>query len=85
MTTIPLQAAPSAVWPSGDGTRIYASLAGTNKVAGIDTLTYTTVSTIPISTDAQSLIYVPGAVRSGKGRANLVPSGRDAALALAAR
>ena len=85
VATVPLQAAPSAVWPSGDGTRIYASLAGTNKVAGIDTLTYTTVSTIPISTDAQSLIYVPGAVRSGKGLANLVPSGRDAALALAAR
>ncbi len=85
VATVPLQAAPSAVWPSGDGTRIYASLAGTNKVAGIDTLTYTTVSTIPISTDAQSLIYVPGAVRSGKGLANLVPSGRDAALAVAAR
>ncbi|PTQ58595.1 DNA-binding beta-propeller fold protein YncE [Sphingomonas aurantiaca] len=85
VTTVPLQAAPTAVWPSGDGTRIYASLAGTNKVAAIDTLTYTTASTIPISTDAQSLIYVPGAVRSGKGLANLVPSGRDAALALAAR
>ena len=85
VTTVPLQAAPTAVWPSGDGTRIYASLAGTNKVAAIDTLTDTTASTIPISTDAQSLIYVPGAVRSGKGLANLVPSGRDAALALAAR
>jgi DNA-binding beta-propeller fold protein YncE len=85
VTTVTLQAAPTAVWPSGDGTRIYASLAGTNKVAAIDTLTYTTASTIPISTDAQSLIYVPGAVRSGKGLANLVPSGRNAALALAAR
>ncbi len=85
VTIVPLQAAPTAVWPSGDGTRIYASLAKTNQVAAIDTLTYTTASTIPISTDAQSLVYVPGAVRSGKGLANLVPSGRDAALALAAR
>lgn len=76
---------PTAVWPSGDGTRIYVSLAGTDKVATIDTLTYTMASAIPISTDARSLIYVPGAVRSGKGLANLVPLVRDEGRALSAR
>ena len=85
VTTVPLQAPPTAVWPSGDGTRIYVSLAGTDKLATIDTLTYTMASEIPISTDAQSLIYVPGAVRSGKGLANLAPFVRDEGRTLSVR
>jgi YVTN family beta-propeller protein len=75
VATIPTGALPHGLWPSGDGTRIYVGLENANAVAAIDTLTNTVVSTIHTGQSPQGMVYVPDAVPTGTGMANLSPIG----------
>ena len=75
VATIPTGALPHGLWPSGDGTRIYVGLENANAVAAIDTLTNTVVSTIHTGQSPQGMVYVPDAVPTGTGIANLSPIG----------
>ncbi len=75
VATIPTGALPHGIWPSGDGTRIYAGLENGDGVAAIDTLTNKVIATIPIGQAPQALTYVPDAVPTGPGTDNLVPLG----------
>jgi YVTN family beta-propeller protein len=75
VATIPTGALPHGLWPSGDGSRIYVGLENADAVAAIDTLTNTVIATIPSGQSPQGMVYVPNAVTSGDGRANLVPLG----------
>jgi YVTN family beta-propeller protein len=73
--TIPVGNLPHGIWPSGDGTRIYVGLENADALAVIDTLSNKVIATIPIGQAPQALVYVPGAVPSGDGTANLQPLG----------
>jgi YVTN family beta-propeller protein len=75
VATIPTGALPHGLWPSGDGTRIYVGLENANAVAAIDTLTNKVVSTIHTGQSPQGMVYVPDAVPTGPGTANLSPIG----------
>jgi len=44
-------------------------------VIAIDTLSNKIIATIPIGQTPQALVYVPGAVATGDGTANLTPLG----------
>ncbi len=57
----------------GDGSRIYVGLENADAVAAIDTATNKVIATIPIGQGPQGVAYVPGAVPSGTGMANLQP------------
>ena len=73
VASVQVGALPHGLWPSGDGTRIYVGLENADGVAAIDTLTNRVLATIPIGQGPQGVAYVPGAVPSGDGMANLVP------------
>jgi YVTN family beta-propeller protein len=73
VATIPVGALPHGLWPSGDGSRIYVGLENADAVAAIDTATNKVIATIPIGQGPQGVAYVPGAVPSGDGMANLQP------------
>ncbi len=73
VATVPVGALPHGLWPSGDGSRIYVGLENGDGVAVIDTATNRLLTTIPIGQGPQGVAYVPGAVPSGDGMANLVP------------
>ena len=73
VATIPVGALPHGLWPSGDGTRLYVGLENADAVAAIDTLSNTVIATIPIGQGPQGVAYVPGAVPTGDGLANLLP------------
>jgi YVTN family beta-propeller protein len=75
VATIPTWALPHGLWPSGDGTRIYVGLENANAVAAIDTATNTVVATIPTGQSPQGMVYIPDAVPTGNGLANLSPIG----------
>jgi YVTN family beta-propeller protein len=75
VATIPVGDLPHGVWPSGDGTRVYVGLENGAAAAAIDTRRHQVVATIPVGQAPQAVVYVPGAVRTGDGRANLVPPG----------
>jgi YVTN family beta-propeller protein len=75
IATIPVGALPHGIWPSGDGTRVYAGLENADGAAVIDTMTNTLLATIPIGQAAQGVAYLPGAVTRGDGLQNLVPLG----------
>jgi YVTN family beta-propeller protein len=75
VATIPTGALPHGLWPSGDGTRIYVGLENANAVAAIDTLTNNVVATIHTGQSPQGMVYVPDAVSTGTGMANLSPIG----------
>ena len=75
VATIPTGDLPHGIWPSGDGTRIYAGLENGNALTAIDTLTNKVVSTIPTGQSPQGMVYIPNAVPSGPGTDNLVPLG----------
>jgi YVTN family beta-propeller protein len=75
VATIPTGALPHGLWPSGDGTRIYVGLENANAVAAIDTLTNTVVATIHTGQSPQGMVYIPDAVPTGPGMANLLPIG----------
>ncbi len=87
VASIPVGALPHGLWPSGDGTRMYVGLENADAVAAIDTASNTVLATIPIGQGPQGVAYVPRAVPSGDGRANLVPlaqAGMKVQLTLAA-
>ena len=75
VATIPVGDLPHGIWPSGDGTRVYVALENGQHAVGIDTLSNKVIANIPIGQTTQALVYVPGAVPSGEGTANLVPLG----------
>src|SRR5262249_45898906 len=66
---------PHGIWGAGDGTRIYVGLENQDAVAVIDTLTNKVLTTIPVGQQPQALVYVPEAVPTGDGTANLIPLG----------
>ncbi|PKR53628.1 YncE family protein [Thalassospira marina] len=71
VATVPVGKLPHGLWPSGDGSRVYVGLENDDALAAIDTLTNKVVATIPIGQAPQAVNYVPGAVTSGDGTANL--------------
>jgi YVTN family beta-propeller protein len=75
IATIPVGKLPHGLWPSGDGTRLYVGLENDDKLAVIDTLANTVVTTIPIGQAPQALTYVPNAVPEGDGMQGLQPLG----------
>ena len=64
---------PHGIWGSGDGTRVYVGLENQDAVIAIDTLANKILATIPIGQQPQALVYVPEAVPTGDGAANLMP------------
>jgi YVTN family beta-propeller protein len=88
VATIPVGKLPHAVWPSGDGTRVYVGLENDDRLAAIDTLTNKVVATVPIGQAPQAITYVPDAVPQGDGLQGLQPlgaAGEAAHLTLAPR
>ena len=75
VSTIPTGALPHGLWTSGDGSRVYVGLENADAVAAIDTLTNKVIATIPSGQSPQGMVYIPNAVPTGDGRANLVPLG----------
>jgi len=75
VATIPVGNLPHGIWPSGDGTRVYVALENGEHAVAIDTLSNRAIAEIPIGQTTQALVYVPGAVPSGDGAANLMPLG----------
>jgi YVTN family beta-propeller protein len=73
VATIPVGTLPHGIWPSGDGTRIYAALEQGRAVAAIDTLTNRQIATVPVGQGTQALVFVPGAVRRGAATEHLQP------------
>jgi YVTN family beta-propeller protein len=73
--TIPVGNLPHGIWPSGDGTRVYVALENGEMAEAIDTLSNQVIAEIPIGQTTQALCYVPNAVPSGAGTANLMPLG----------
>ncbi|MEV4582295.1 DUF305 domain-containing protein [Nonomuraea jabiensis] len=78
VATIPVGDLPHGVWGSGDGTRVYVGLENQDAVAAIDAMTNRLIATIPIGQQPMALVYVPRAVTSGAGTANLSPRGQAA-------
>ena len=66
---------PHGIWGSGDGGRVYVGLENGDSVQAIDTTTNECIATIPVGQLPQALVYVPNAVGSDKGAANLKPLG----------
>ena len=75
IATIPTGPLPHGIWPSGDGTRMYVGIENGDAVSAIDTTLQQVVATIPTGQAGQAIVYVPNAVPSGDGRANLQPLG----------
>jgi len=71
VATIPVGSLPHGLWPSGDGSRIYVALENGSDAAVIDTLTNRVIANVPIGQTTQALVYVPDAVPTGSGMANL--------------
>jgi YVTN family beta-propeller protein len=72
---IPVGALPHAVWPSGDGTRVYVGLENADALAAIDTATNKVIATIPVGQAPQAITYVANAVPDGGGTPALQPLG----------
>lgn len=75
VATIPVGKLPHGIWPSGDGSRVYAGLENDDAMLAIDTISNTVVGTVPIGQAPQAVVYVPGAVPRGEGLGGLVPLG----------
>ena len=71
-------ALPHGIWPSGDGTRIYAGLENANAVAVINTVNNEVVTTIATGQSPQGMVYIPNAVPNGSGLDNLAAIGAAA-------
>ena len=67
VASIATGALPHGIWPSGDGTRIYAGLENANAVVAIDTLSNQVVSTIATGQSPQGMLYIPNAVTNSSG------------------
>jgi YVTN family beta-propeller protein len=75
VATIAVGDLPHGIWPSGDGSRIYAGLENGTALTAIDTLSNAVVATIATGQSPQAIVYVPQAVLSGPGTDNLAPIG----------
>jgi DNA-binding beta-propeller fold protein YncE len=75
VATIPTGPLPHGIWPSGDGTRMYIGIENGDAVSAVDTKLQQVVATIRTGQAAQAVVYVPNAVATGDGRANLQPLG----------
>ena len=75
VAAIPVGKLPHGVWPSGDGSRIYVGLENGDALVAIDTATNRVIGNVPIGQAPQAIAYVPNAVASGDGTANLQPLG----------
>ncbi|GAC1574253.1 MAG: YncE family protein [Sphingomicrobium sp.] len=73
VASIDTGALPHGIWPSGDGTRVYVGLENADAAAVIDTLANKVIATISLGQGPQGVAYVPNAVPSGDGLANLQP------------
>jgi YVTN family beta-propeller protein len=73
MATIKTGDLPHGIWSSGDGGRVYVGLENGDSMQAIDTATNRCVATIPVGQLPQALVYVPDAVTSDVGTANLRP------------
>jgi DNA-binding beta-propeller fold protein YncE len=62
VATIPVGKLPHGIWPSGDGTRVYAGLENEDRIVAVDTLTNKVIATSPIGQAAQAVVYVPEAI-----------------------
>ncbi|MEA2888082.1 MAG: hypothetical protein QOD11_2442 [Bradyrhizobium sp.] len=85
--TIPVGTLPHAVWPSGDGGRVYVGLENADQIAAIDTITNKLIATSPVGQAPQAITYVPGAVPEGDGTQGLQQlgvAGQTAHLSLGA-
>jgi YVTN family beta-propeller protein len=78
IATIPVGDLPHGIWPSGDGSRVYAALENGAAVVAIDTAANKIIANIPNGQTSQALVYVPNAVPTGSGTDNLVPLGEAA-------
>lgn len=88
VATIPVGKLPHAVWPSGDGSRVYVGLENADQLAAIDTLTNKVIATVPVGQAPQAIAYVPNAVPDGSGLENLQQlgvAGQATHLALGAK
>jgi YVTN family beta-propeller protein len=75
VAAIPVGKLPHGVWPSGDGSRIYVGLENGDALVAIGTATNRVIGNVPIGQAPQAIAYVPNAVTSGDGTANLQPLG----------
>jgi YVTN family beta-propeller protein len=75
VATIPVGNLPHGIWPSGDGSRVYIALENGEMAVAVDTLSNQVIADIPIGQTTQALVYVPNAVPTGSGTANLMPLG----------
>lgn len=75
VATIPVGKLPHGIWPSGDGSRVYAALESADELVAIDTLSNSVIATIPIGQSAQAVVFVPNAVANGDGTQGLRPLG----------
>jgi YVTN family beta-propeller protein len=57
VATIPVGKLPHGIWPSGDGSRVYAGLENDDQMLAIDTLTNKVIATIPIGQAPQAVTY----------------------------
>ena len=73
VASIPTGALPHGAWAAPDGKKIYVGLEGADQVQVIDTASNTVVRSVPTGQLPQALVYVPGAVKTGTGTANLIP------------
>ena len=71
VATIPVGKLPHAVWPSGDGSRVYVGLENADQLAAIDTATNKLIATSPVGQAPQAITYVPNAVPEGDGTQGL--------------
>jgi DNA-binding beta-propeller fold protein YncE len=76
IATIPVGGSPSAVRPSGDGSRVYVGLGAGKAIAVIDAARMKLVDTVSVGQAVEAVAYVPYAVRSGRGEANLQTQNR---------
>jgi len=75
IATIPVGRLPHAIWPSGDGTRVYVGLENEDRLVAIDALTNRVIASVPIGQAPQAVNYVPDAVPEGDGLQGLQPLG----------
>jgi YVTN family beta-propeller protein len=75
IATTPVGKLPHAVWPSGDGSRVYVGLENADQIAAIDTITNRLIATSPVGQAPQAITYVPNAVPGGPGTTGLQPLG----------
>lgn len=77
VASVVLPTIASSVWPSGDGTEIFAALPAVGELARIATATNRVTATLKVPEMPAALIYVPSAVRRGLNRSNLTPVPTD--------